>query len=147
MPLTTGYANSSQMKRVYRGPDALPQTAQGTLFNISGRVLALSIEGEVTTVVQTQLNNTKLVANPTVGADTDICAVLDITAAAVGSIFHITGTFANALIKSTNGAHIEQAGGVVLTAGTLDLSCSASNTGALTHWVIWEPMTGGGNVT
>ncbi|MFH7445159.1 hypothetical protein RA265_29135, partial [Pseudomonas syringae pv. tagetis] len=81
-----------------------------------------------TTVIQTQANNTKLIANPTVGSDTDICAVVSTTAAAVGSRLHITGTFANAMVISANGAHVAQAGAVVLTAGTLDLSCAASNT-------------------
>lgn len=146
MPLTTGYANNvGNLRRAYRGPDELPQTAAAAIFNITGRVLLLSIEGVVgPTAIQNQANNTKLIANPTVGTDTDICAVVSTANAAIGTVAHITGTFANAMVLSANGAHVEQAGGVVLTAGTLDLSCAASNTGEMSWTAVYLPLTADG---
>jgi hypothetical protein len=139
-------AQSGIYRRAVRGADTLPQGTQDPLFTITGTVLLVAIEGEVTTVFQTQANDTKLVANPTVGADTDICAVLNTTAAAVGSHFNITGTFANAMVKSANGAHIAQAGFVVLTAGSLDLSCAASSTGGAKWAALFVPLTTDGNM-
>lgn len=148
MPLSTpnvGLTGAGR-RRTVRAADTLPQTTQEALFTITGTVVCYAIEGEVTTVFQTQANNVKLIANPTVGADTDICAVTDLTATAVGSHLSITGTFATALVKSTNGAHVAQATPTVLTGGSLDLSCSASSTGGAKWSVVWEPVTADGNV-
>lgn len=148
MPLSGDYARTAgTWKRAIRAADSLPQTTQEALFTITGTVIAWAIEGEVTTAIQNQLNNAKLVANPTTGADTDICAVTSLANAAVGTHLSITGTFATALVLSANGAHVAQAAGTVLTAGTLDLSCSASNTGAVKWSVLWQPLTADGNVT
>lgn len=147
MANTTGLVGQSGLyRRAVRGADTLPQTAQEALFTITGTVLLVAIEGEVTTVIQTQANATKLVANPTVGSDTDLCATLDITAAAVGSHFYITGTLASAMVKAANGAHIAQAGGLVLTAGSLDLNCAASNTGGVKWAALFIPLTADGNM-
>jgi hypothetical protein len=121
----------------------LPQTADGSLFTITGKVKVHQIVGEVTTVIQTQANNTLLKINPTVGADVDICAALDISADADGSLYTITGTFADALINTASGAVPEQALAVVLTAGVLELECAASNTGAVKWTAVWEPVDPG----
>jgi len=134
------------VKNVTRVSNTLPQSVAAPIFVVSGAVKIVEIVGEVMTVIQTQLNNTKLIANPTVGADTDICAVLDITAAAVGSMFNITGTLANAMVKQANGAHIAQAGEVVIPTGTIDLSCSASNTGAIKWSVAYIALEAGATV-
>lgn len=126
----------------------LPQTAQGALFNVNnGRVKIHDICGEVTVVIQTQANNTKLVSNPTVGADVDICAVNDITADAVGTMYNITGTFADAMVATTSGAHVSQAAETIISAGTIDLNCAASNSGE-TKWAVrWSPVDEGATVT
>lgn len=129
--------------RAYRATAALPQTAAGALFTITGRVKILQILGEVTTVIQTQLDNAKLVANPTVGADVDICAVKDITAAAVGTQLSITGTFATAMVQTASGALVYQAAPVLVAAGTLDLNCSASNTGSVKWLIDYQPIDPG----
>ena len=123
-----------------RAAAALPQTAAGALFTVTGKVIITDIIGEVTTVIQTQANNTKLVANPTVGADVDLCAVLDISADAVGSHYNITGTLANAMVNVAGGAGVAQAGRVIVKAGTIDLNCAASNTGAIKWTVHWIPI-------
>lgn len=134
--------------KVDRATAALPQTTASALFTISGgRVILTSIVGEVTTVIQTQANNTKLVANPTTGTDVDICAVLDITADEVGCLYGITGTFSDALVGANAGATILPARRVVLPAGTLDLSCAASNTGSVKWSLTYIPLDDGASVT
>lgn len=134
------------VKTVQRAAANLPQTTQTAYFTVSGKVLITGIYGEVTTVIQTQANNTKLVANPTVGADVDLCAVNNITADAVGTIYNITGTLANAMVATTSGAMIAQASPIVVAAGTIDLSCVASNTGA-TKWTIqYVPVDQGATI-
>lgn len=78
---------------------ALPASTTGTIFNVTGVCEVIAIFGIVTTVIQTQTCNFKL-STVSHSATTDICANLDITAAAVADRFSITGTFANAMIKT-----------------------------------------------
>lgn len=123
------------LKTVTKAAANLPQSTQSALFTIAGGRIRAKIYGEVTTVIETKANNTKLVSNPTVGADVDLCAVNDITADAVGTIYTITGTLASAMVATTSGAVIDQADWVTIAAGTIDLSCAASSTGQ-TKWVL-----------
>ena len=122
---------------------ALPASADGSLFTVTGKVKVLQIIGEVTTVIQTQANNTLLKHNPTVGADVDLCVALDISADADGSLYSITGTLGDALINTASAAVPEQAAGIVLTAGIIELECAATNTGAVKWTVVWESVDPG----
>ena len=129
-----------------RASATLPATTATPYFTVTGKVKILNIIGEVTTVVQAQANAIKLIANPTVGADVDLCATVESNAAAVGSLFTITGTLANAMIKTVSAAVPSQASPVIVTAGTIDLSTAATNTGATKWTVIWEPVDQGAAV-
>ena len=133
--------------RVSKDTATLPETTAGELFTVVGRVKVISIQGEVTTVIETQTDNTKLVANPTVGADVDLCAVLDISADAVGTNYTITGTLADAMVATTSGAGVYQAAPVFVTAGTIDLDCAATNTGAVKWTIEYEPISSDWAVT
>jgi hypothetical protein len=131
---------------------ALPQTTTGSLFRITGgKVRIKSIVGEVTTVIQTQANDTKLLFNPAgTGSNIDMCAVLDITADAVGTLYSITGTLATAM-KSTSvwlvaPADDIAAPGMVLAPGDIVLSCAASNTGNVKWTINYEPVDEGSNI-
>ena len=126
--------------RVDRATATLPQTTDGALFTITGgRVLLTAIIGEVTTVIETQANNTKLKLNPSAtGADQDLCAVLDISADPVGELYTISGTVGDAMrsdlligLNSLSGA-----GGLILSEGDIELDCAASNTGSVA-WSLW----------
>jgi len=123
--------------RVSRATAALPQSTDEALFTISGgRVLLTNIVGEVTTVIQTQLDNTKLKFNPdATGADQDLCAVLDITADPVGELYTITGIVANAM-RSDLLIGQTMTNGLILSEGAIELDCSASNTGSV-KWDLW----------
>jgi hypothetical protein len=79
------------------------------------------------------------VANPTVGADVDLCAVVDIDGDAVGTLYHITGTFANAMIATTSGA-FEVQSPVMVAAGTIDLNCTGSTAGSIKWTVIYRAL-------
>ena len=102
----------------------------GKPLKVAGSVVPeLGIIGEVTTVIQTQANNTKLTANPTTGTSVDLCTVLDITADEVGCLYGIDGTVGNALVGANAGYAPLPDRPLVVNAGTIDLDCAASNTG------------------
>ncbi len=77
----------------------------------------------------------------------DICADVNIQADAVGTIYTITGTLANAMVATTSGAVQHQPNKVVITAGTLDLRTDANATGQ-TKWVLeYVPVDPGARIT
>ena len=134
-------ADINQGIRVDRATANLPQTGEYDLFTVAGgRVLVLGILGEVTEVIETQLNNTNLEFSPAAAtlADNDLCAVLDVSADVVGTLYTITGTAANAMVDSgTTGFLIYTlASPLFLVPGSIELHCSASNTGQV-KWSIW----------
>ena len=134
--------------KVDRATASLPQTTQSALFTVAtGRVLLTGIVGEVTTVIQTQANNTKIVSNPTTGTDVDLCAVLNITAKEVGTLFGITGLFSDALVGANAGAGVLPRNGIVIPIGTIDLNCAASNTGSVKWSVTYVPLDNGATIT
>jgi hypothetical protein len=133
--------------RVDRATAALPQTTQSALFTVTGgRVLVTSIVGEVTTAIQNQANNTKIVANPTAGTDVDLCAVLNVAADEVGCLYGITGLFSDALVGANAGATVVPRNPVVVPVGTIDLSCAASNTGSVKWSLTYIPLDDGAAV-
>lgn len=136
--------------KVQRATAALPQTAAGALFTVTGgKVLITSLVGEVTTVIQTQADNTKLTFDPTdAGATQDLCAVLDITADAVGTLYSITGTPATAMQDALNFLPSSKvpAQPIVLKPGSILLDCAASNTGSVKWELTYIPLDNGASV-
>ena len=133
--------------RLTRATAALPQSAAAAIFTITGGdIELLNVVGEVTTAIETQANATKLTYNPTAtGNSSDICATLDITAAAVGIIFGITGTFAGAMHKGAQNfisktAVGNMANSIIMGPGTIDLDCNASNTGSVQWTIIYRKL-------
>lgn len=123
--------------RVDRAAATLPATTATAYFTVAGgTVLITGLVGEVTTVVQTQANDTKWTANPTTGTSVDMCAALDISADEAGCLYGITGTPANAMVGTNAGLTTMMATGIVVNIGTLDFTCAATNTGA-TKWSLW----------
>jgi len=146
--LTTALTNlnATVPRIVSRTTATLPATTQTPYFTVTGRVLVTQIVGEVTTEVQAQACNMDLWSNPTVGADVALCAVVDINGDAVGTLYAITGTVTDAMISATSGAFTAQASALVVTAGTIDLKTSATNTGA-TKWTLhYIPLDSGSTV-
>jgi len=134
--------------RVDRATATLPQTTASALFTVSGgRVAITQIVGEVTTVIQTQANNTKLTSAPTTGTAVDICAVLDISADEVGCLYGISGLNSDALIGLNAGALPAQSRYVVIPIGSINLDCAASNTGSVKWTLFYVPIDAGAVVT
>jgi hypothetical protein len=127
--------------KVDRATATLPQSTAGTLFTVTGGRIALtSIVGEVTTVIQTQANNTKLQSVPTTGTTVDLCAVLDITADEVGCLYGITGLFSDAMVGSNAGATVLPRNPIVVPVGAIKLNCAASNTGSVKWSITYIPL-------
>lgn len=131
----------------YHAPTNLPQTGVKAIFQVSAAVRLLHLVARVTTVLGATATNAKWVMNPTVGADVDLCAVVAVANAAVGSILTITGTLANAMIVSASGVVQYQANSIILPAGNIEFSCSANNTGQLEFFVHYLPIVDGALIT
>lgn len=132
----------------YRATDTLPQSTTESIFTVTGWVRLEEILGIVTTVIQTQANDTKLTANPTTGTSVDMCAVLSITGKAAGSTLRITGTLTDAMVSNSaaEGAGIVQATAQIIAPGTIDLVCAASNTGSVAWITRYKPLTPGARI-
>jgi hypothetical protein len=122
-----------------------------TLFNFTGTIRIKSIVGRVTTILETKTQNTKLAITSDALTPVDICANVDLTAAAVGTLLTITGTAANAMVASANGVVAPgQAGQVYATcttSGIIKVVAGAANTGAITWYLNWEPLSSDATVT
>lgn len=131
--------------QVDRAAAALPQTAQAALFNIlTGRV-SLFVFGEVTTAIQNQLNNARLVHNPSTGTDSNLCANLDIANDELGTLYSVTGTPGDAMLGA--GQSVRLVVPVICKPGTIDLVTSASNTGAVKWTAYYVPIDDRATVT
>jgi len=87
----------TQPKIVLRPVTNLPATTQTPYFTVTGRVLITQLVGEVVGVCNGVATNIKLISNPTVGADVDLCsASASVANNAIGTIYTITGTLADA---------------------------------------------------
>jgi hypothetical protein len=130
------------LTHVKRAAATVPQSTTEELFTITGgRILVHLLLGEVTTVIQTQTNNAKITINPTTGSSGDVASNLDITGDEVTTLYFPEGD-ASAL-HGVNGGTGFAAGGIqnfIVPIGGIDLTCSASNTGAI-KWDLWyEPL-------
>jgi hypothetical protein len=121
----------------------LPASTAKPLFVVTGRILLTHLLGEVTTVIQTQANATKLTKTTNAGTTTDLCATNDITADAVASYYTITGAPAAAMVNTATTPAIKLTTPVVIDAGTINLSCAATNTGAIKWTLLYSPIEPG----
>lgn len=130
-------------RQVRKAAATLPATTTQDLFTVTGHIRIKHLTGRVTTVIQTQANNAKLIFHPTTGSDVDLCAVADITALAVDTKLAITGTLATALQKGL--AVVGQSIPIEVGPGTIRLSCAATNTGATAWTLDYESVDGTGS--
>ena len=130
-----------------RETTTLPASTYGALFTIAGgRIVLTSIIGEVTTVIQTQACNLKITSTPTVGTAVDIATNLAISAAPVQSLYGI-GAYVAAMTGGTGAANISSAQGIVIPAGTLGITTSATNTGSIKWSITYIPLDDDAYVT
>lgn len=135
--------------KVTGGAKTLPATATGSIFNvIGGRVLVTSIVGVVTTAIQNQANNTKLVATPSGnGAVNDLTGVVDVANLALGGLLSPTGLAGDALVKSTGGGVSGLRNPIIVTPGAIGVNTAATNTGAITWTLTYVALDNGASVT
>lgn len=130
--------------RVDRVTGTLPQTGASAVFTVAGgRVIVTQIVGEVTTIIQTQANATKLKAVATTGGTTDMGTTVDISALAVGAYL---SPGANPAAAHTKGTAVGQMGRQVVAPGSISLDCAASNTGSVKWTLFYIPLDDGASV-
>ncbi len=132
---------------------ALPATAAGTIFTVTGHIWVQAIYLIVTTVIQAQATTVKWSAKVGTLTAVDVSnATADLNAAAVGQIFMPVTTFATTAINNANGVLIA----VPITAppisfimagsGIITITTGATSTGAVQHQILWAPMSPGATV-
>jgi hypothetical protein len=135
---------------VTRAAAALPQATAAAIFTVTGHILMKRIVGVVTVTIGNIPNATKIKGNSTgAGATTDLCATLDIDNAAATARLEITGTFGNAMVKTTDVPLAKvQAAEIVIPPGTIDLDCAGSDGGSgRVRWSItYVPLESGAGV-
>lgn len=135
---------------VSRAAAALPATAAQNIFTVTGgRVLLVSLVGEVTTVIQAQATTVKVTSTPTAGSAIDMSsAVGDINALEVGGRITLANppAAATALVKTNAGYTNLPAVNTVLPVGTLSYTTGATSTGALKWDLIYIPLDDGAAV-
>lgn len=146
-----GFAVIEQLIHVRRATATLPATTAQNIFQVfGGRVKVKALIGTVTTILQTQANNTKVSctakdsAGATVGTAVDVAANLDTTAIEVGGMIFVEGD-GTALVKSTAGAVLigTNSGEWIAPQGIISYTTAATSTGSI-QWDIWyEPMDEG----
>ena len=124
--------NPNLGKRVKRSAADIFDGTTTSLFTISGgRILVtlITMQNSIAACDATA-NDVKLVANPTAGTSTDMCAVLDVADDEQYTLYGITGTPADALVQSgaaNSGMVPAQAIGQIIDIGTIDLSSSGDS--------------------
>lgn len=140
-------AGSGNDMLVSTSSKALPATATGSLFNVTGVCEVIAIVWVITTVIQAQACNLKL-ATVSNAATTDVCANLAISGLLAQSRMSITGTFANAMINTLAWVPVaRQATSFVVQEGTISAITSATNTGAIRWSVLYRPLQNGARIT
>lgn len=140
--------SSTSERVVLASSVALDGGSVANVFTVSGGpVLLLALIGEVTEAVSAHACNAKWVADPTAGADTDMCAVLDIQSVGIGTFLTIDGTIANAMVKAVPATALPLGIGMdiplVIPVGTIDLNLATSNptSGIMNVYMRYSPLT------
>ena len=124
------------------------------IFTVSGGpVLVEALFAEIMATVSNNACDAKLVMDPAVGADTDMCVALDIAQDVIGSFLTIDGTIGNAMVNAVPGTALPLGVGMdiplILPVGTVDLNLANSNptTGSAIWKMRYRPIVDGSIVT
>jgi hypothetical protein len=124
---------------------------QVPVFTVAtGKVLLTAFYLEVSAAaVDNSASNLTILTNPTVGTDATIAAALNVQADESGSIYSLSGTFADAVTGGSGGGAAGMARPVVVDVGTLDVATTVDvgTGGALVSAVMWYfPLEDGATV-
>lgn len=130
-------------RTVERAAASLPQSTRHALFSISGgRVLITSLVGEVTTAVQNQANDAYLYLYNGSTQQTQLSGQMSFSNLAVETL--VSGASGPATVVDPE----LSVGRVVFPSSrTIELSCSASNTGQIKWILTYSPLDPGAKVT
>lgn len=119
--------------KVERATATLPQGALGHIFTVAGgRVVLTSLVGEVTTTVGATVTTLKITSTPTVGSAVDLSTAVAVTSLEVGGHIVMPASVGGTLLVTNAGAAgIAPAHTILVPAGSLDITTSASDTGSV----------------
>jgi hypothetical protein len=132
--------------RVTSEVTVIAETADKPLFTITGgRVIITSLVGEVTDTIQAQANDVKVKFNPTAsGADTDLCAALEINGDAIGTLYGVSGDYSVALQQGVLTLEGPAFGApFILSEGDIELDTVADSTGEIEWTLTYVPYDDG----
>jgi len=135
---------------VTRATGALPQTDDLNIFTVTGHCLLKRFLGVVTVNVGGVANDTLIKLDSTgAGATTDLCGALDINGDVADTQYTITGTFANAMIPTTNLPLATTADlNILLVPGSIVVECAGSDGGdGRVRWsAVYQPLEEGASI-
>jgi len=143
-PIPTGYGE--QVSAV-KATATTPQAGDGTLFTITGgQIEVLALCGEVTTVIESATNISRLKFNPTgTGSDINLCQDLELNGAAAGTLLTITGN-PNDVMQSAVWLGYGMAQTLILGPGVIELECDGSTSGSIGWQMVYRRLEAGGTV-
>lgn len=122
------------------------------IFTITGGpILIEALIGEFDEAVSADPCDLKLVMDPSVGVDTDMCLVIDINGLAQYSYLYLDGVIGNAIVNAVPGTALPLgfATPLIVPRGTIDMNLANSDptTGAITWYMRYRPLASGVVVT
>lgn len=135
--------------KVSKSAVVLPATAFGALFTVTvGRVIIMGLIGEVTTVADATATTVKVTHDPTAaGTTTDLTTATAITSKEVGSLVGLPAAAGGALVVTNAGGAVQMcSNGMIVPEGSLGITTSATNTGALMWDLYYVPLDAGATV-
>jgi len=133
---------------VSRATSNLPATAALNIFTVTGgRILVVSLVGEVTTIIQAQACTVKVTSTPTAGTAVDLSAVsASISGLEVGGKLTLPAAAATALVTGNAGGVIGRQAAWVIPPGSLSYTTSATNTGQIKWDLVYVPLDNAASV-
>jgi hypothetical protein len=124
----------------------LPATTTGTIFTVSNApILLMAIWGRVTTVIQTQANTLSLsTLSGTGSVVSNLTAGVDVTGAAVGTYYGITGVRTDAAVLGSN---VPTPNELIIPPGVIRWTTTATSTGAMAWNLMYIPLEDGATVS
>ena len=139
--------------RHYAVKESATPLTTGTLWTYTGGIRIVHIFGIVKTVLTAGATTVKLSVKPDAQTAVDICATKDINGFAAGSLLEITGTAAGAMVGTTAVAvrapatQVSPITTICVTSGIITVTYGAATVGAITWYLVWEPLTIAATVT
>ena len=138
MHITGGEFNT---QRVDRATGDVFTGAAVSIFTITGgRVLVVNLQGKITTVLGAASTG-KFSMDPTTGTTIDLCAVGASATDEAGTLYSLTGTPADAMLKGSSGG-VRITNPLIIDIGAITFT-GANTTGSASFQCWWMPLDDG----